>query len=81
MTKAILVIDMPEDYMGSNIDVKLYGKTQTVHERYVNKLDHYPNMIGTKMVKKTNAKNGIEMGGTIVLMKSWEKQNERNNNV
>ena len=40
--KAILVIDLPEEYMGSNIDVKLYGKTQTVHERYVNKLRPMP---------------------------------------
>lgn len=40
--KAILVIDMPEEYMGSNIDVKLYGKYQTIHERYVNKLRPLP---------------------------------------
>lgn len=40
--KAILVIDMPEEYMGSNIDVKLYDKTQTIHERYVNKLKPMP---------------------------------------
>ena len=36
--KAILVVDIPEEYMGSDIDVKLYGKNQTIHERYVNKL-------------------------------------------
>ena len=36
--KAILVIDIPEEYMGSDIDVRLYGKNQTIHERYVNKL-------------------------------------------
>ena len=40
--KAVLIIDMPEEYMGSNIDVKLYGKYQTVHERYVNKLRPLP---------------------------------------
>lgn len=36
--KAILVIDMPEEHMGSVIDVKLYGKEKVVHEHYVNKL-------------------------------------------
>ena len=41
--KAILVIDMPEEYMGSDIDVRLYGKNQTIHERYVNKLRPMPN--------------------------------------
>lgn len=40
--KAVLVIDIPEEYMGSIIDVKLYGKTQTVNETYVNKLRPLP---------------------------------------
>lgn len=40
--KAILVIDMPESYMGSVIDVKLYGKEKVVHEHYVNKLKPLP---------------------------------------
>lgn len=43
--KAILVIDIPEEYMGSDIDVRLYGKNQTIHERYVNKLRPMPNKL------------------------------------
>lgn len=40
--KAVLVIDMPEDYMGSVIDVRLYGSEQIVHEKYINKLKPMP---------------------------------------
>lgn len=40
--KAILVIDIPKEYEGSVIDVKLYSKTNVVHERYVNKLKPMP---------------------------------------
>lgn len=47
--KSILVIDMPEEYMGSNIDVKLYGKYQTIHERYVNKLRPLPKEKGYEL--------------------------------
>ena len=43
--KAILVIDLPEEYIGSDIDVKLYGKNHTIHERYVNKLKLMPDKI------------------------------------
>lgn len=43
--KAILVIDMPESYMGSVIDVKLYGKEKVVHEHYVNKLKPLPQKV------------------------------------
>ena len=40
--KAILVIDVPDDYIGSMIDVVLYGKGKTVHEKYVNQLKPMP---------------------------------------
>lgn len=40
--KAVLVVDMPEDYMGSVIDVKLYGKEKVTHEQYVNMLRPLP---------------------------------------
>ncbi len=40
--KAVLVVEMPEEYMGSVIDVKLYGKEKVVRERYVNKLRPLP---------------------------------------
>ena len=43
--KAILVVDLPEEYVGSVIDVKLYSKTNVVHEyheQYVNKLKPMP---------------------------------------
>ena len=48
--KAVLVIDIPEEYMGSDIDVKLYGKYQTIHERYVNKLRPLPEELIPEMV-------------------------------
>lgn len=47
--KAVLVIDMPEEYMGSVIDVKLYGKEKTVHETYVNKLKLMPQKVEMDM--------------------------------
>lgn len=40
--KAVLVIDLPEDYMGDIIEVELYGKTQTIYRTYVNKLRPLP---------------------------------------
>lgn len=40
--KAVLVIDVPEEYFGSVVDVRLYGKEKTVHEKYVNKLKLMP---------------------------------------
>lgn len=40
--KAILVIDLPEEYIGSVIDVKLYSEEKVVHEHYVNKLKPLP---------------------------------------
>lgn len=46
-TKAILVIDIPDEYVGSNIDVNLYGKNHTIHERYVNKLKLMPEKMRT----------------------------------
>ena len=63
--KAVLVIEMSEDYMGSNIEVKLYGKTQTVHERYVNKLRPLPQK---KPKDNSNELNlGYELGWNACL--------------
>ena len=41
--KAILVIDIPEDYTGSVISVNLYGRNnKVIHENYINKLRPLP---------------------------------------
>ena len=41
--KAILVIDIPEDYTGSVISVNLYGRNnKLIHENYINKLRPMP---------------------------------------
>lgn len=47
--KAVLVIDLPEEYMGSVIDVKLFGKDKVVHEHYVNKLKPLPQKVEMDM--------------------------------
>ena len=40
--KAVLLIDVPEDYTGSVICAFLYGKKRTIHEIYTNKLRPLP---------------------------------------
>lgn len=41
--KAILVVDIPEDYTGSVISVNLYGRNnKLIHENYINKLRPLP---------------------------------------
>jgi len=43
MAKAILVIDIPEDYTGSVISVNLYGRNnKVIHEIHTNKLRPLP---------------------------------------
>ena len=56
--KAILVVELPEEYDGSVIDVELHSKTNVAHERYVNKLKPMPQK------KDENAKlNSWELTG------------------
>ena len=56
--KAILVVDMPEEYTGSIIDVVLYGNNRTIHERYVNKLKPMPKrMIEVLQIRNENIVN------------------------
>jgi len=44
--KAILVIDIPEDYTGSVISVNLYGRNnKVIHEIHTNKLRPLPHKL------------------------------------
>ena len=65
--KAILVIDLPEEYMGSDIDVKLYCKNQTIHERYVNKLKPMPQFIWHEEGKENECEEWYKNGWNYCL--------------
>lgn len=44
--KAVLVIDIPEDYTGSVISVNLYGRNnKLIHENHINKLRPLPHKL------------------------------------
>lgn len=54
--KAILVVDIPEDYTGSVISVNLYGRNnKLIHEIHTNKLRPIPNEACERLVEGLDA--------------------------
>lgn len=51
--KAILVVDIPEDYTGSVISVNLYGRNnKLIHENHINKLRPLPKEFSTSKLSE-----------------------------